>query len=354
SKILLMFLISAIQTISFILIGNFILGIRGMTLTYWIVLFTTSCLANLIGLTISSAFNSVVTIYILIPFILIPQLLFSGVLVKYDNLHTTGRYTHEYVPLIGELMPARWSFEALAVEQFRNNRFEKNFFDYNLEISQNEYYASYLIRALETDLWECRKFSGNPRYAEIISDNFKKLTDYTRQLSVLAGFDPPPSELISSLNTGRFTAEVAAMEEKYLDSLARQFLIFKKNNIDLEESAEMSLVSELGKEGYQDLRDDYTNKKLTEILTDEFNQKKTIETSGKIIQRYEPVYMMPVSRNGRAHFYAPYKLIGQWRIDTLWFNVIILWIASLMLYIALYYKLFQKRPWHRVCGQCGN
>ncbi len=354
SKILLMFLISAIQTISFILIGNFILGIRGMTLTYWIVLFTTSCLANLIGLTISSAFNSVVTIYILIPFILIPQLLFSGVLVKYDNLHTTGRYTHEYVPLIGELMPARWSFEALAVEQFRNNRFEKNFFDYNLEISQNEYYASYLIRALETDLWECRQFSGNPRYAEIISDNFKKLTDYTRQLSVLAGFDPPPSELISSLNTGRFTAEVAAMEEKYLDSLARQFLIFKKNNIDLEESAEMSLVSELGKEGYQDLRDDYTNKKLTEILTDEFNQKKTIETSGKIIQRYEPVYMMPVSRNGRAHFYAPYKLIGQWRIDTLWFNVIILWIASLMLYIALYYKLFQKRPWHRVCGQCGN
>ncbi len=149
SKILLMFMISAIQTISFILIGNFILGIRGMTLTYWIVLFSTSCLANMIGLTISSAFNSVVTIYILIPFILIPQLLFSGVLVKYDNLHTTGRYTHEYVPLIGELMPARWSFEALAVEQFRNNRFERNIFNYDLEISQNEYYASYLIRALE-------------------------------------------------------------------------------------------------------------------------------------------------------------------------------------------------------------
>ena len=359
SKILLMFLISAIQTISFILIGNFILGIKGMTLTYWIVLFSTSCLANLIGLTISSAFNSVVTIYILIPFILIPQLLFSGVLVKYDNLHTTGRYTHEYVPLIGELMPARWSFEALAVEQFRNNRFEKNFFDYDLEISQNEYYASYLIRALETDLWECRQFSGNPRYAEIISDNFKKLTDYTRQLSVLAGFDPPPSELMSSLNTDRFTPEVAVMEEKYLDSLARQFLIFKKNNIDLKESAEMSLVSELGKEGYQDLRDNYTNKKLTEILTGEFNQQKTIETSGKIIQRYEPVYMKPVSRNGRAHFYAPYKLIGQWRIDTIWFNVTILWIASLMLYIALYYKLFQKAinfrlPILHIHGNTGN
>ncbi|HWR74227.1 MAG TPA: ATP-binding cassette domain-containing protein, partial [Bacteroidales bacterium] len=189
SKVLLMFLISAIQTISFILIGNFILGIRGMTLTYWIVLFTTSCLANMIGLNISSAFKSVVTIYILIPFILIPQLLFSGVLVKYDNLNTTGRYTHEYVPLIGELMPARWSFEALAVEQYRSNRFERNFFDYDMEISQNEYYASYLIKALEYDLWECRQFKGDARYAEIIPDNFKKLDTYIRQLSALAGFD---------------------------------------------------------------------------------------------------------------------------------------------------------------------
>ncbi len=342
SKILLMFLISAIQTISFILIGNFILGIRGMTLTYWIVLFCTSCLANMIGLTISSAFNSVVTIYILIPFILIPQLLFSGVLVKYDNLHTTGRYTHEYLPLIGELMPARWAFEALAVEQFRNNRFERNFFDYDLEISQNEYYASYLIRALETDLWECRNFNSNSMYAEIISDNFKKLTAYTQQLSALAGFDSPPSELMASLNANKFTPEVAAMEEKYLDSLARQFLFFKKNNIDLKESAEMSLVSELGKNGYQELRDNYTNKKLTEIVTDEFNQQKRFETSGKIIQRYEPVYMKPVSRYGRAQFYAPYKQLGEKKINTLRFNIIVLWLASLLLYIALYYKLFQK------------
>jgi hypothetical protein len=145
-------------------------------------------------------------------------------------------------------MPARWSFEALAVEQYKSNRFEKNFFDYDIEISQNEYYASYLIRALEFDLWECRQFNGNARYAEIISDNFKKLTVYTQQLSVLAGFNTPPSELIASLNTNRFTSEVAVMEEKYLDSLARQFLILKKNNIDLKESVEMSLVSELGKD----------------------------------------------------------------------------------------------------------
>jgi len=359
SKILLMFLISAIQTISFIMIGNFILGIRGMTLTYWIVLFTTSCLANMIGLNISSAFKSVVTIYILIPFILIPQLLFSGVLVKYDNLHTTGRYTHEYVPLIGELMPARWSFEALAVEQYKSNRYEKNFFDYDMEISQNNWYASFLIKDLKKDLWLCRQYKDSTRYHDIIIGKFGKLTTYTRQLSGLAGFGQPPAGLMASLNADRFTPETAVMAEKYLDSLARKFLILKKNNIELKESAEISLVSALGKEGYQDLRDNYTNKKLTEILTDEFNQKKTVETSDKIIQRYEPVYMKPVARNGRAHFYAPYKQAASLRIDTFRFNIFVLWIAAIILYIALYYKIIQKAvgfrfPVFRFHGKAGN
>ncbi len=325
SKILLMFIISAIQTISFILIGNFILGIRGMTLTYWIVLFSTSCLANMIGLTISSAFNSVVTIYILIPFIIIPQLLFSGVLVKYDSLHTAERYTNEYVPVIGDLMPARWSFEALAVEQYKSNRYEKNFFDYDMEISQNNWYASFLIKALKTDLWLCRQFKDSTRYSDIITGKFGKLTAYTWQLSGLAGFGQPPAGLMASLNINGFNTAVADMEEKYLDSLARQFLIFRKKNIDLKESVEISLLEKLGKEGFQDLKDDYTNKKLREILLDEFNQKKTVPTSDKIVQRYEPVYMKPVSQNGRAHFYAPYKQVGEKRIETLWFNIIVLW-----------------------------
>jgi hypothetical protein len=239
-------------------------------------------------------------------------------------------------------MPARWSFEALAVEQYKSNRYEKNFFGYDMEISQNDWYASFLLEALKKDLWLCRQYKDSTRYREIIMDKFRKLTTYTQQLSGLAGFGPPPEELMASLNINRFTQAVADMEEKYLDSLARQFLIFRKKNIDLKESVELSLVEKLGKEGFQDLKDDYANKKLREILLDEFNQKKTIETADKIVQRYEPVYMKPVSRNGRAHFYAPYKQLGKKRIETLWFNIIVLWLASLLLYIALYYKLLQK------------
>ncbi|MBG0861257.1 MAG: ATP-binding cassette domain-containing protein, partial [Bacteroidales bacterium] len=136
SKVLIMFILSAIQTFSFVVIGNLILGIKGMTISYWLVLFTTSCCANMIGLNLSSAFSSVIAIYIIIPFIIIPQLLFSGVLVKYDKLHTGSLSSREYVPVIGDLMPARWAFEAIAVEQFKNNDYEKHLYESERDESQ--------------------------------------------------------------------------------------------------------------------------------------------------------------------------------------------------------------------------
>ncbi|MGC3945096.1 MAG: hypothetical protein QM762_11375 [Chryseolinea sp.] len=68
-----MFILSAIQTLTFVMVGNYVLEIKGMFLEHWFILFTTACFANLLGLNISSGFDSAVTIYILIPLLLIPQ-----------------------------------------------------------------------------------------------------------------------------------------------------------------------------------------------------------------------------------------------------------------------------------------
>ncbi|MDF1560128.1 MAG: ATP-binding cassette domain-containing protein [Bacteroidales bacterium] len=342
SKVMMMFIVSALQTISFVIAGNLILGIKGMTLTYWIVLFSSSCLANLIGLNISSAFNSVATIYILIPFIIIPQLLFSGVLVKFDNLHRKEGTINEYVPVLGDLMPARWAYEALATEQYKNNRFEENFFRYDMEISQNNWYASFLTEALRRDLWECRNYIDSSHYRENVTDNFGKLTRYLQKLSAYAGFDPPPDELITSLNSDRFDPSVAEMTEHLLDSLADRFKAVRNINVSKKDSVTAALIAKIGRVAFLDLKEDYTNKRLREIVLDEYNTEKSIETRGKIIQKYEPAYMKPVSNYGRAHFYASYKKIGNMSIDTFRFNIIVLWLVSLALYLALYFKLFKK------------
>ena len=65
SKVFVQFGISAIQALTFVLIGNTIIGIKGMWFEYWLVLFTCWAGANMLGLVISDSFKAVVTIYIL-------------------------------------------------------------------------------------------------------------------------------------------------------------------------------------------------------------------------------------------------------------------------------------------------
>jgi hypothetical protein len=51
---------------------------------------------------------------------------------------------------------------------------------------------------------------------------------------------------------------------------------------------------------------------------------------------------MPEANNGRAHFYAPYKKIFGQLVDTYWFNVIVIWLTSILLYITLLTDAFKK------------
>ena len=342
SKILILFLFSAIQTLLFTIIGNEILGIEGMNIRFWLILFTTSCSANILGLNISSAFNSVITIYIIIPFILIPQLLFSGVLVKFDKLRTGSSVSREYVPVIGDLMTARWSFEALAVELFKNNKYEKPFFNYDIIQSQNEYYASYLIPNLKGDLWNCKKLKEKGKHSDEMESDFKKLEHYIDQLSILAGFSFP-IDLREKLNSTKFDTLVYTETSAYLDSLKHHFLSLMKSASACKDSISKVIESEIGKEGLINLKVNYKNNRLESVVTDLDNPEKIIETNIRIVQKLDPVFMKATSKYGRAHFYAPYKRIGNLEnIDTFWFNFIVIWIVSIILYATLYFKLLRR------------
>ena len=59
---------------------------------------------------------------------------------------------------------------------------------------------------------------------------------------------------------------------------------------------------------------------------------KIYESDKKLIQKADPVFMKPGSKYGRAHFYAPYKQIGNLKIDTLLFNMVAIWIMTVCLY----------------------
>ena len=108
------------------------------------------------------------------------------------------------------------------------------------------------------------------------------------------------------------------------------------------DSVTLAMVARMGETAFLELKNDNTNKRLREILLDEFSIQRIIETRDKIIQKFEPAYMKPVSGNGRAHFYAPYKKIGDRQILTLPFNIMVLWLVSMILYLILYAKVLTR------------
>lgn len=339
SKILIMFMLSAFQTISYVLIGNMIFEIRGMTFSYWLILFSTSCVANLVGLNISSGLNSVITIYIVVPFLLIPQILLSGVLVKFDKLHKSIS-NYEYVPIIGDLMTSRWAFEALAVEQFKNNRYEKTYFLLEQEVSNKKYYVTLLIPELEAKLNEASLYIQDESKQEQLQQNLTVLNN--NMAGLISMFPEIPNEAGNSLDIQTFDETMAADIRSYLkrlkEHLRQQMTEATRERTQLEKQH----INQVGGiEAYTSLFNGYDNRKLADMLLNRSDMHPILEVDGKLIRKIEPVFMEPTSNVGRAHLYAPSKKIGGLKFDTLWFNVIFIWFTTLIFYLTLYFDVLR-------------
>ena len=135
SKVMVLLAISGLQALLFTLIGNSILEIKGMYLHYWIALFSAWASASILGLVISDTFKTAITVYILIPFIVIPQIILSGIIVRYEKLNPNISSPAK-IPFYGEIITARWAYEALTTHQFINNEYEKEFYVYDKILSQ--------------------------------------------------------------------------------------------------------------------------------------------------------------------------------------------------------------------------
>lgn len=341
SKVLILFLMSAFQMITFIIVGNLILEIRGLTLSYWLILFSTAAAANMIGLNISSALNSVITIYILIPFILVPQLLLGGAMVDFDDLHRSVTKKVN-VPVIGDLMISRWSYEALAVQQFKENKFQKHFYDIEKEKSEAVYISSYLISELESRTLKCKKYINIPDYKPLMQDQLTILRNEIEWLNEKNNIDELQFDNFEMLTTGSFSVDVAETLKNHF-AKTKKYYIKKANETNkARDSKYNELIAYYGKEKLYEIQQDYHNKKLEDFVLNRMAIKKIFETEQRLIRKKDPIYMEPYSKVGRAHFYAPVKKLGNIKIDTFWFNLGIIWLVISFLYIALLFDWLKK------------
>ena len=305
SKILLMGAVSLLQTLLFILVGNTIMGLHGLFATWWLILFTTAFLANLTGLLLSQWLNSVVAIYITIPILLIPQILLCGLVVSFADL--TPKSTTGNVPVIGDLIPSRWAYEALAVTSFSDNRYEKPFFNIDRRKYENQYYQAGMLYELQSQLEtmndeQQKGREVNPSHMAVIKTNLPRLMDYCG-LSYDASADS-------------YEALRKTMDE------AERVLTKRCNEATLEGDRLMaSLIRQYGKEGVMQMKRDHYNLKLEEWVMGADQGRMLDVVDNHIVARMSHIFLTPQSHIGRAPFYSSVKILGSWQVKTLWFNL---------------------------------
>ncbi len=332
SKVFLLFVISALQTFLFVVIGNSILGIRGMYLDYWIVLFSASCFANMLGLNISASFNSAVTIYILIPFLIIPQLLLSGVLVRFDDLNPriSGKAV---VPWTGELMASRWAFEALAVNQFVNNKYEKNTFAFDKDISNSNF----------TRVHWCTKMNS------LTDELAATSTDNTRKQEIIVILKNEIAYMAAKFPGVKFTGEAGNLQagkiHAFVSEIKKQCSLVYDAAVKKKDEYILSFQS--GGEGikkYHELLAACHNRHLEDLMKNISPDEEFIyEDHGRLRTSIDPVFRKgPEDGFLRAHFFAPEKNISGRYYSTFLVNISVLWFMSALLGTMLYFDVLGK------------
>ena len=338
SKVSVQFGISAIQALTFVLVGNSISGIRGMWFEYWLVLFTCWAGANMVGLLISDSFKTVVTIYILIPFLVIPQIILSGIMVKFEKLNPKLS-SPVSIPVYGEAITARWGYEALAVKQFKDNKYEKYFYIFDKARSRGNYMKNYWYVELKGNLDNIiNDLNKGSRSDDFNSKLLLISNEINKQVAKLPVVKFEYSDL---LTPETITKEVAAAAVKYLETV-RQYYIAYYNNANDKKDELVNMLETKQKGLPVELRNTYYNESLEEFVTNKNETVKATEYKGHLIQKMEPIFMDPEYGFIKAHFYSPSKQVFGIPVDTFIVNVAVLWVMTILFYLALYFRLLKK------------
>lgn len=341
SKVFILILISAIQCLLFVIIANPILGIRGMTFAYWLALFSTAVCANVLGLNISAAFNSAVTIYIVIPMLMIPMMVLSGAMFSFDKLNRKVGSVGK-VPWIAEMMIPKWSYEALMVHQFKENRFQKIFYQDRKAESLADFHLVYLLPELERRVEKVRQDfeqTGNIRSS---AEDLHLLRNEFSKLNVLV--PEKAFQNMALMTPESISGNLLYKMDLYLEVLKDYYVqVFTLANTQIENRIMYYLQKQPGV--YNQVKDNYHNERVEEYVRKVYEKNKMVEYRNALIQQIDPIYLDPVPAGPlsfRSHFFAPRKYFMGRYFDTYWFNVGFIWFLSLLLYICLYYNLLHK------------
>ncbi len=227
-----------LQCILFVLIGDTILGIRGMFWPDLAIVFMTAMSGVSLGLVVSSVVSDPKTAANIVPFVLIPQIVMGGALIKYqdmnrnlDLVHTFARWFHEHpdndesqkmdsrlqVPFICEFVAMRWSYEELVVAQAKLNPLTKRQDEAQRRIDE-------IVARHESNPGDSKRLDDLKETLAVLSGleatNSKQIDRFLAQIDrILSGKIPFQRADFKNAN-GPITAEQLYVNQKVSDLIA--------------------------------------------------------------------------------------------------------------------------------------
>jgi hypothetical protein len=289
-----------------------------------------------LGLNISSAFRSAVTVYIMIPLLLIPQMILSGLIFSFDKLNNLIS-TKGKVPLVADLMASRWAYEAMAVYQFRNNDFESEYYDYERAEAGADFKAAYLA----DDLIHRNQFLLENFDSKDDSTMKKVRNDFAIIRNTLAkeGF----REGIENLDLETYSKQTGEQLNNYLNRYKKHYQkLFNENAQVVEKKKEF--VEKQGRDVSKE-KNEFYNESLADLVTNVTTKNRLIEYKGAIVQQIDPIFQSPSFSNPlnyRTAFFFPEKNLFGVSVSTFVFDLLVVWSMSIVCYILLYFEVLRK------------
>ncbi|MDD5628345.1 MAG: ATP-binding cassette domain-containing protein [Elusimicrobia bacterium] len=328
-----------VQMLSYVLVSVALLAIPDMSGKMFAVLFSCAAFACVLGLNLSASFKTAVTIYILIPLLLIPQILLCGLVIRFDDLKSADA-ENNYVPLVGELLASRWGLEALVTEQYLANRYQSRLDEFDRELSRCGYVADDLVPEiqakldflfLKTELPDKEKTRA--RYAALVRNEVRRLEGRT---GLRLGW---PDERFSA---ERITRPLAEELRVFLRKVAAWCNERKAAAAERRRQAAAELLKEYGERGWSELKTRHHNTSIADLVRNR-QELDPLRLSGeRLVQLSDPIYQPAESPWGRAVFLASEKRLSGLVLGAYAFDLLAIWAMTALLVLALHLKLLKR------------
>jgi hypothetical protein len=264
--------------------------------------------------------------------LIIPQLLFSGVIVKFDKLHPTFA-SQSGVPIIGNVMASRWAYEALAVYQFKNNDYDRMFFEYDTKASQFSWKRDFWTKEMRTIVSDSRKLLSSGEEAAQLEENRQILiNELVKETKTVKGFE------VNYLNSeGKLNDAMLDSIESSIDLLYEYYKANYRQVVREKDAMNNRLTATAEKrDSVIAIKDAHHNDKLEEFVTNNGDIKRLVTYSGELVQKIDPIYQVPTHKSFfGAHFYAPSKNFFGKQITTFSANLGMIWFMTFLLMVLL-------------------